>query len=72
MTEETVTKYRCDKCGTIEEVLPKKGLLGGAKKTERPASWGTDKEEQKLFCAKCHKQYKEGYQKWFSNFMKGL
>jgi NAD-dependent dihydropyrimidine dehydrogenase PreA subunit len=71
MSEETVTKYRCDKCGVIEEVHPKKGFFGGSKKTVKPASWGTDKEDLSLFCAKCYKEYKEGYARWYASFMKG-
>jgi NAD-dependent dihydropyrimidine dehydrogenase PreA subunit len=71
MEEETVTKYRCEKCGVVEEVHPKKSLLGGIKKTVKPASWGTDKEGLHIFCAKCYKQYNEGYLAWFSGFMKG-
>jgi hypothetical protein len=72
MSEENVTKYRCERCGHIEEVPMKPGVLGGTKKAKRPASWGNDKENIVLYCPGCLKAYNEGYASWFTEFMKNL
>lgn len=70
MGEEVVTKYKCDKCGVVEEIVLKKGMFG-IKKAERPETWGTDKDNKNIFCAKCHKAYEERYEQWYVGFLAG-
>jgi hypothetical protein len=71
MTEEMVTKYRCDRCGHVEEVPMSVGLLGMTRKPAPPASWGPDLLQKVKFCAGCYKEYQDGYMHWFEAFMKG-
>lgn len=70
MTEEMVTKYKCDRCGHTEEIAMSQGMFG-VKKAKPPASWGNDLRGKVLLCAGCFKDYSKEYGAWFASFMRG-
>ena len=69
MAEEIVTKFRCDRCDHIDEVVLESGFFGVVFKKPAPPGWGSDKDHKRILCDKCYSEYQQKYSAWFNAWM---
>lgn len=71
MVEEIVTKFRCDRCGHVDEVVMTSGFFGVIFRKPAPPGWGSDTQAKRMLCAKCYTAYQQQYAAWFNAWMNG-
>ncbi|MBN1860397.1 MAG: hypothetical protein JW840_02925 [Candidatus Thermoplasmatota archaeon] len=69
MAEEIVTKFRCDRCDHVEEVVMTSGFFGIVLKKPAPPGWGSDRKGGLMLCAHCYTEYQQQYTAWFNAWM---